>query len=201
LGKATTDASNDRGEQPQDSLNIRAERGPAAFQRRHVFNLTYVWEIPFPKNAAKPLRAFFANWQISGITFFWSGLPLTITQSGDDLRVGGNTRPNLTGDPEGPGTVNQWFNTSAFTPATTGFGTSGRGVVIGPGVNNWDITIAKNFRFGENTGIRFSADFINAFNHTILGNPNTILGNANFGRITATGRNAREIQLGLKFFF
>jgi hypothetical protein len=213
FGKTLTDSSNDRTDTPQNTLDYRIERGRASFQRTHVFTFTYLWEIPFPKQANALVRGILGGWQAGGTTFFWSGVPLTITQGGDLLTVGGNTRPNLIGHPEGPKTIAQWFNTAAFTPATTTFGTSGRGVVTGPGVNNWDISLVKNFRWGESLRLRFSTDFVNAFNHRILGNPNTGAvfsrqsdgsfrqTNADFGRITSVGREPRIIQFGLKFSF
>jgi hypothetical protein len=213
FAKTLTDSSDDRGTTPQDSLNYRIERGRAAYQRAHVLNLAYLWEVPFPKDAPAHLDWFLGGWQVAGSTFFWSGVPLTIIQSGDLLQNGGNTRPNLIADPEGPQTIAQWFNTAAFAPATTTFGTSGRGVVIGPGVHNWDISLVKNFRWRENLRLRFSTDFINAFNHLNPGFPNLFPSftkqtdgtfkqtNANFGRTTAVARDPRIIQVGLKFNF
>jgi hypothetical protein len=209
FAKTLTDSSDDRGNTPQNVLDYKSERGPAAFQRAHVFNLSYLWEIPFPKDARAHLNAVLGGWQVAGATFFWSGLPLTVTQGGDFLGTGGNTRPNLIADPKGPETIVQWFNTAAFAAATTNFGTAGRGIIIGPGVNNWDISLVKNFRWHENLRVRFSTDFINAFNHVNPGNPNVSptydatlkQTNTNFGRITAVARDPRIIQFGLKFNF
>jgi carboxypeptidase family protein/TonB-dependent receptor-like protein len=209
FAKTLTDSSDDRGNTPQNSLDYKSERGRAAFQRAHVFNLSYLWEIPFPKDAPGYLNAVLGGWQLAGATFFWSGLPLTVTQGGDLLGTGGNTRPNLIADPKGPKTIAQWFNTAAFAAANTTFGTAGRGIITGPGVHNWDISLVKNFRWGENLRLRFSTDFINAFNHSNLGNPNVAptydatlkQTNTNFGRITALSRDPRIIQFGLKFNF
>lgn len=212
-GRAITDASNDRGDTPQNSYNYRSERGPALYQRKHIFTANYLYEVPFPRDAAALLKGLFGGWQVGGTTYFWSGRPLTVTQGGDLLQVGGNTRPNLIGNVEGPKRVDQWFSTDAFTPATTTFGTAGRGILYGPGVNNWDISLVKNFRWSENYRVRFSADLINAFNHTQYDNPNTGAvfsinadgsyrqTNANFGKITGVGREARIVQFGLKLNF
>jgi Carboxypeptidase regulatory-like domain/TonB-dependent Receptor Plug Domain len=210
FARTLTDSSDDRGNTPQDVLNYKLEKGPASFQRTHVFNMSYLWEVPFPKDAPYHLNWFLGGWQVAGATFFWSGLPLTVTQGGDFLGTGGNTRPNLIADPKGPETVAQWFNTAAFAAATTTFGTAGRGIIIGPGVNNWDISLVKNFRWHENLRVRFSTDFVNAFNHQNPGNPNVaptynattlVQTNTNFGRITALARDPRIIQFGLKFNF
>jgi hypothetical protein len=98
-------------------------------------------------------------------------------------------------------------------PATTTFGISGRGSCYRAGVRNWDISLVKNFRWRENLRLRFSTDFINAFNHLNPGFPNVSptftkqtdgtfkQTNANFGRITSVARDPRIIQFGLKFNF
>ena len=78
-------------------------------------------------------------------------------------------------------------------------------------MNQWDITLSKNFYPSEATRLQFRADFINAFNHTqwdpaLIQNTCSVAATAtscaastgNFGRITGT-RAPREIQLGLRF--
>jgi hypothetical protein len=105
-----------------------------------------------------------------------------------------------------------WFNPAAFAPPPDGqYGTTGRAEFRLPGVNQWDITLSKNWYPSKSTRLQFRADFINAFNHTQLEPANiqnvcTVATNAadcagssgNFGQITAT-RAPREVQLGLKF--
>ena len=100
----------------------------------------------------------FGNWQVSGIHTLQSGLPLTATLSGSTVlnlgsdRVG---RPNLVGDPELPAsqrTVQRWFNTDAFTipgPPPQAFGNAGVGVMRGPGLMNFDFSIAKKINIDE----------------------------------------------------
>src|SRR6185295_16288539 len=68
FAKTLTDSSDDRGNTPQDVLNFRAERGPAAFQRQHVLNLSYLWEVPFPKDAPLHLSSVLGGWQVAGAT-------------------------------------------------------------------------------------------------------------------------------------
>jgi hypothetical protein len=93
------------------------------------------------------------------------------------------------------------------------YGTTGRSLFRLPGVNQWDITLSKNWYPSKSTRLQLRADFINAWNHTQL-DPNAIQNSCsvgvadtscansggNFGRITGT-RAPREIQLGVKFFF
>jgi len=104
-----------------------------------------------------------------------------------------------------------WFNPAAFaSPADGSYGNTGRAFFRLPGVNQWDITLSKNWYPSKSTRLQFRADFINAFNHTqldpagiqntcaaSLANPTcAVAGNA-FGQITST-RSPREIQLGLR---
>jgi len=84
------------------------------------------------------------------------------------------------------------------------FGNSGRNSVRGPGINNVDLSIFKNFKFSERTNLQFRTEFFNAFNHTqflISGNSNTAFGFlGGFGQVTQT-RDPRIIQFALKLSF
>ena len=141
--------------------------------------------------------------------WFKSGLPLTATLSGTSvLNLGSDriSRPNLVGDPELPAsqrTVERWFNTDAFTvpsPAPQAFGNAGVGIMRGPGLANFDFSIAKNVRLDENRYFQFRTELFNAFNHANFGPPDIRREAATFGRILTAG-NARIIQFGLKVYF
>jgi hypothetical protein len=91
---------------PQDSYNIRAEYGPADFDRTQLFSFNYSWEMPFFKHANAVTRAFLSGWQLSGITEFQSGAPLTVTLPDDQAGVGSyNQRPNQIANPFQPGVI------------------------------------------------------------------------------------------------
>src|SRR5207249_9468827 len=103
---------------------------------------------------SQPVSFFFGNWQVSGIHVVQGGLPLTATLSGNTvINLGSDriSRPNLVGNPELPRsqrTVERWFNTDAFSvpgPAAQAFGNAGVGIMRGPGVANFDFSIAKKF--------------------------------------------------------
>jgi hypothetical protein len=93
------------------------------------------------------------------------------------------------------------------------YGNMGRNVLRGPGINNWDISVMKNFRFTETKSLQFQTNFFNAFNHTQFFSPTSSSGavgaSSNFGQVTtdATGssstyyRGPRIIQLALKLYF
>ena len=229
LGEALTDAPDhistsgggagiDTGvfREPQDGNNLRAERGPAEFDIRHRFVASYIYELPFGRgrrfgdgwNRAMDLA--FGGWQITGIHVLQSGFALTATLGGSSvLNLGGErrARPNLIGDPELPAserTVQRWFNTDAFQPAFTpspqAFGNAGVGIMRGPGLANFDFTLAKNFTVNQHRYIQFRTELFNAFNHANFGPPNIARESSGFGQILTAG-NARIIQFGLKFYF
>jgi hypothetical protein len=108
----------------------------------------------------------------------------------------------LIGDPRaGGGAIARWFNTDAFRqPANFTFGTSPRCVLRGPGYNNVDFSLLKDFKITERWKTEFRGEFFNVLNHANFGLPGRTLGAPNFGIITAA-RDARSIQLALRLAF
>ncbi len=80
------------------------------------------------------------------------------------------------------------------------YGTFGRNVLHGPGINNWDFTLFKRTKISEAHSIEFRAEFFNLFNHAQFNNPTTSIGSSLFGRITGT-RDPRLIQFVLRYVF
>ena len=200
--------------EPQNPNNLKAERGLAEFDIQHRFVASYVWELPFGQgrrygsDAGAVFNALLGGWNVTGIHSFQSGLGLTAVQTGGgvlDLGTERRGRPNLIGDPKGPQTIDQWFNRAAFaaTDPTKGivFGSSGIGVMRGPGLINFDFTLAKNFQFTETRYFQFRTELFNAFNRVNLGLPNLNVADNAFGTIRTTATPARIIQFALKFYF
>jgi hypothetical protein len=187
-------------------------RGPAEYDVTHTFSSNWIYELPWAAQRA------YGGWQISGILYLRSGLPIGanggITQSQSMLSTGiTNNRPNTICDPvlANP-TIDQWFNTSCFqqTPDATGtFGNTGRNSVRGPGQFNIDVSVIKNTKFGP-VGSELRLEVFNVLNHPQFANPNGQLGNAAFGTISAMlaspscalcGTTERQVQLALKLKF
>ncbi|MGH9629371.1 MAG: hypothetical protein ACRD7E_13710, partial [Bryobacteraceae bacterium] len=85
----------------------------------------------------------------------------------------------------GGGTPTRWFNTDAFAlPAPGTLGNLGRNVVIGPGINNWDISAQKYFAVTEHAKLEFRAEIYNAPHHFSYWGVATTLGASNFGQVT-----------------
>lgn len=200
---------NDNAGTNNDAYNLAQDYGNCGYDIRHMLVVNYVYSLPFFNSATGAKRSLLGGWQLSGITTFYSGLPLTISYSGDPAHCGcGSYRADLVGNANnGPQTVAEWFNTAAFASVPSGlFGNSARNNVYGAGINNWDISLFKNFRGipfpgnkeGATMQIRFET--FNTFNTTQFNAFSTNQTSGNFGRATGT-RLPREIQLGAKFMF
>ena len=184
----------------------------------HVLNINYTYYLPKLSNSNSVARAAFGGWQFSGIASFASGTPQTITFStvgGVDWNGGGDgQRPNLIGPiglAKGDQTFSKYFATqNVQLPAKGDPGNAGRVMYRGPGVNNWDLNLAKTFFLGsEKRKLLFRWEAYNAFNHTqfsAVNNSatfNTATGaqtNAQFGQLTASRPN-RIMQGSLRFSF
>jgi len=115
-----------------------------------------------------------------------------------------NQTVNATGT--APGYI-QWIDPSNVSPAAANtFGTCSVGNVRGPGYANVDLSLHKDFLITENKRLEFRFEALNAFNHpvwTFAGGPangSFDPGQSQFGRIVDS-QGARELQLGLKFYF
>lgn len=195
----------------QDYNNVAGSYGPKAGDVRHRFVNVYSYDVPtlpFVKDSAIGGNIL-AGWSFQGIITWRSGLPLDIT-AGRDLVGSGRSaanRPDLVlgVDPYLKDTdALTWLNPAAFdatTPdAQNRFGTLGYNVFRGPSAFTYDAALHKTFELTERQRLNFRFEMFNAFNHSVLGNPVTNRGNANFGKIqTASG--GRNIQFALKYLF
>jgi hypothetical protein len=202
--------------EPQDGLNVAADRGLAEFDVKQRLVASYIYELPFGRGrkfgSEWPKAADFllGGWQLTGINVFQGGLGLTATLGGSSvLNIGGErrARPNLIGNPVLPDsqrTVQRWFNIDAFqpafNPAPQAFGNAGVGIMRGPGYVNFDFTLAKNFNATERFRFQFRTELFNAFNRANFGPPNIARDSSGFGQILSAS-NARIIQFGLKLYF
>jgi len=184
--------------------------GLSDFDVDHRLVGSFVYNLPIGRgervasDATGVKNALVGGWQLNGIYTWQRGFPITIQASdlgGLNDAVGTN-RADLVGDPEvSDRTIVRWFNTAAFAqPAAGSFGTSGRNILRGPGVNNLDLAAFKNFELGKGTRVQFRLESFNAFNHTQFNGVSTNLTSANFGVVTSA-RPGRINQLGLKFIF
>ncbi len=179
--------------------------GPSDFDRRHVLSSTWTYRLPFWLNRQDVVGSLLGGWEVSGITRFQTGAPFSV--SGNTAI--GTRRADFAGGDEqaaNAGTLLSdnsvaWLDTTKFTVAPESrLGNSGRNSFYGPGLQQWDISLRKQFRLKGRTRLQFQADFFNAFNNLILRNPATTVTNAGFGTITSAAP-MRNIQLGFRFMF
>lgn len=204
-----------------DIYNFDLDRGDADLDRRHTLVANVVYLLGDFDNLGSVGSAILGGWQINGIASFYSGQPVDVTSGANTAGLIGSTgqRPDLVaGVPiylDNPGNPTQFLNPAAFAlPAPGTFGNLGRGVIRSPGIQNVDISLVRNFSFGERYGIQFRAEGFNIFNHpnfvgwdtglsfeNSLANPNFgHPNNGGFGTLNAT-QSHREFQFGLKFTF
>ena len=187
---------------PQNSRDLRAERGLSAFDQRHRFVVAASYVLPFRNHwAAK-------DWRFDLIAAIQSGAPLTPQLSFDNSNTGntgaiaGADRPDVIGDPSsGPSTPERFFNTNAFAvPAPFTFGNAGRNILTGPGSATIDLALGRAFRFGETARLDFRAEAFNLLNRPNFDLPGRIADQPGFGAI-ASARSARQIQFSLRLGF
>jgi hypothetical protein len=194
----------------QDYYNRAADYGPAGNDIRHRLTMSSVYELP-----VGPGRRFLAShwlghvvggWSIGVLGTLQSGPPFTVTTQTNSSNAfsAGALRANVSGDPSLPTserTLGGWFNTAAFSqPAPFTFGNSGRGILRGDGVVNFDLSLAKHVELARGKGLQLRVEAFNAFNHPNFGLPGHTFGAPNFG-IVSSASSGRTIQLGLRATF
>ena len=211
-------------ENPASSaVPLSEQRGNSAFDQRHRFVNTFVYQLPFGRGARFPsashgiLNQIVSGWSLSGITNITTGQPFTVLINPNVDYSGFNQlvdRPNYICS--GPLQINEGnpsraFSSACFAPAYAGaVGTTPRNAFYGPGLIDFDATAAKRFPITERVGFEFRSDFFNILNHTnfALTSADRVLTNGQFGQISATaglgaGINGgpRVIQLTGRFYF
>ncbi|HEY3939959.1 MAG TPA: hypothetical protein VGL97_21200, partial [Bryobacteraceae bacterium] len=101
--------------------------------------------------------------------------------------------------PSSQRTIAEWYNTACFVaPPPYTFGNAGRNIIIGPGLETWDLGADKDFHLTERFGLQFRSEFFNVLNKANFGLPNGSIGSAAAGTITSVITNARQIQFALR---
>ncbi|HYT19858.1 MAG TPA: TonB-dependent receptor [Candidatus Polarisedimenticolia bacterium] len=208
-----TNNPSDRSNAPQNTYNIGAEYGRSSLDRRQNVTASYVYDLPWYKPQAGLVGHVLGGWEVSGLVYYYTGTPLTVTTSNTDpggLGLLGasasSARPDITGNPNQGAlhTVASFFNTSVFVPTPVNAnrpGTAGRGVVTGPSFQRWDVSLFKNTKLrGEHMYVQFRAETFNVFNHTNFSAVGTNITLSTFGKVT-TANDPRILQLGLKLYY
>jgi len=189
-------------------INPRRSYSTLSHSRPHVYVQSYIYELPFGKNkpylTSGPASWVAGGWQVVGVLSLMSGSPLNFGYSSASLSAPGNAQsPNITGPLKILHGVDEspWFDASNFSaPAAATFGNLGRFISGGPGFFNLDASLFKKISLRERVGLEIRAEAFSVTNTAQFNNPDTGLGNANFGKVKGAG-GARSVQLGAKITF
>jgi hypothetical protein len=186
--------------------NFRADRGLGDFDTPNTFAASVVYEIPFLRKAPNRLvRTVVGGWTTTSIITASNGYPFTPAWSGDTGNRGSTSRPDrvCSGSLPNP-TPQRWFDTSCFVvPSLQGpfsIGDSGRNILRGPRLFEWDLGLYKDFNFAERRRLQFRSEFFNFTNSPNFGLPAATINAGTPGVITSAGP-ARIIQFGMKLYF
>ncbi|HKD59504.1 MAG TPA: carboxypeptidase-like regulatory domain-containing protein [Terracidiphilus sp.] len=215
-------------------FDLRWNRGISSLSIPFTWTSNFVYQTPRLKGQSLLVRELVGGWELSPIITLQSGTPFSIqggnsnwwnthapidatqngTGSGCKSNCPGDRADRVAGQPlkvrQGSRSqwVKQYFNPAAFVPIHDGtFGTSGRNLIQGPPSFNIDSSLMKNWSILEKYQVQFRFELFNAFNHPVMGNPDTwpndfggTLGQINAGAGSAA--NASRIgQAALKFSF
>ncbi|MBV9887759.1 MAG: hypothetical protein JO119_14530 [Acidobacteria bacterium] len=199
-------------------FDFRKEYAISAFDLKHNFVFSYNYELPLDKlfHASNRLTR---GWEISGVTRYATGLPVTFQSFGDNalVQVQNNGVNSVSIDlPDynpilgslainhNPRTNSLAFNTKLFSPNALGtFGNSSRRFFYGPGIDNYDMALRKVTRITESTSFEFRFETFNTFNHAQFDGASSVDGNrddSTFGQILKS-QPGRVAQAGLKLNF
>jgi Carboxypeptidase regulatory-like domain len=209
-----------------ESSNIGDEVNPfnpelsyalSSFDVRHNLVFSYDYELPIAKICCAS-NLWTDGWKLSGITRFSTGFPVTLVNNGDNSLLGTNPNgvnnsgidlPDYNGEPlhlsHNPRKNDQnYFDTADFSMNALGTpGNSKRRFFYGPGSNNFDMALAKDFPFAESKSVLFRLEAFNLFNHAQFFGPASVdgdIGSSTFGKVI-NASPGRVLQGALKFSF
>ena len=205
----------------------RARNYNASGRRPHTLVFHYSYDVPNLSSKWNNVlvKAFFDNWQVSGVTSFLSGTyqgftygytgAPTGTLTGTGAINGGASRVDIVCDPnisKGERSFDKQFNTACIAPPgdQLRLGNALGDEYLGPGFSNWDISFFKNVPLGGSRRLQLRVELYNAFDTDQWTGVDTsavfnyVTGaqtDANFGKLTGATLSARRIQLGARFMF
>ncbi|MCC6163878.1 MAG: TonB-dependent receptor [Acidobacteria bacterium] len=182
----------------------------AGYDRPHMLQLGFVYELPFARESSGVLAQVIKNWQINGIGSIVSGVPFTVAGDNSLLnQQAGQQTANVTGELSGgfgtAGPNETWYDVTQFSQPGNAWGNSGRNTFRGPANWNLDFSVFRAIPISRYR-LELRAEASNVFNHAQWGTPVTGITDPNFMRIRSftSGslvRSPRRVQLGIRFQF
>ena len=214
------------GQRGYNQYNPSINWGDSLFDARHRLVFSPIYVVPSLKsgNWYSPLNLLVSGWQVSGILTAATGLPYDISYAGGvSHSLFCSAGVSFYACPDAPNQIapiNRNFNirtknasnrtvyfanTSWASEATGTFGNTHRNPYHGPGINNTNLILAKNFSLSADGArrLQIGMESDNAFNHTQFSNPASTFADtlsASFGQISAAAA-ARVTQLRAKIYF
>jgi hypothetical protein len=202
LSKATGNASGN-GDNVEAGITIADAAddylvGPTSYDRRHVLLTTWTYRVPFLSGRRDLAGQLLGGWEVSGKTRWQSGEYLTLDGS---TSIGTRRADYLGGEiglPSGTRGEDRWFNTDVFATAPDDRrGNAQKGMIEGPHLYTWDLSLRKNFPVTDRVRLALRAEIFNVFNRVNFQNPENTVTSASFGQISST-RPPRQTQLSLR---
>jgi hypothetical protein len=195
---------------------IYRNRARAGYDRTHVFQMGYVYELPFGKGrkwaTSGPASWIIGGWGLNGVVYAFTGTPMTFT-SNVPCNCPGNmqTAQQLKEDVQISGAVGpgqKWFDTTAFGRGPqNAFGSSGRNIINGPGRIGTDMRLSRIFPITERFRFELMGEAFNLTNTPWFSNPSTNVDSGTYGEIRSTvtqsgrGVSDRQFRLGARLQF
>jgi hypothetical protein len=220
--KVLTTNSNDRNTAATNTYDLKQDYGPATFNTPQMLVFNYVYTLPFFKGQSGAQGRLLGGWELSGITSLISGSNFSVVQNEDPFATafGGRGLGISVVDPNSASRLTQvskvsmtrkpgqWFSPSSFTRTSGAFSALGAGSLLGPGIDKWDMAIAKNTRIAEKIDFQIRVEAFDVFNHPNFGNPTATgsdgisnnIDSTNFGQVTGD-HEPRILQMGGKIRF
>ena len=197
------------GQTVQDPYHPSASYGIAGTNLPNVLSINGLYDVPVGRGKRfstgnKLTDYIVGNWQLNNIFTWRDGQAFTASDSNDRANIGGGgQRANQVGNPNlDHRTPAKWFNTDAFAlPPLYTFGNAGRNSLRAQRWINLDTSIIRSFPFWRERTFEFRAEAFNIFNHPIMGIPNGDVFSSNFGSVSGTANNPRQLQLSGKIVF
>jgi carboxypeptidase family protein len=207
---------------PQDSFDIRNDKGRSSYDRPHRLTGNFVWELPWMREQNGVLGKVLGGWQVSSFFTLQSGAPFTVLNGSDptgalagiDGLVGNAIRPMLNSDLKlsnmtieeirAAGGATLFRTLCGLQTATCPgerVGNVGRNTLRADGIGNVDFGFTKNTRFANGQNIQVRIEMFNATNTRNFGIPDGRVTSANFLNQWTTDGGNRRIWIALRYVF
>jgi hypothetical protein len=207
----------------QNIYDPHGDYGPSGFDTRNTINANMVYILPFGHgkkfggNWNKTMNVTLGGWELSGDAILYSGFPVTMFTPENyfvnsygvhamqylPLKLKHQTVHNWWGtDPSAVPCSGSFNGTCAYgVELPTGFGNARNGNQRAPGYRQIDLSAFKAFPIKGSQVAQLRVDAFNVFNLASYGAPNSTLTSPDFGQITGTLSQPRQLQISFHYIF